>query len=60
MEPTTVTLQHKGFEYTLHVEFDQHRAAFELLYRVIKNKSHVARAVRGALKIKMIAKVPYK
>jgi hypothetical protein len=60
MEPTTITLQHHGYEYTLHVEFDQHRAAEELLERVIRNKSRVARAVKGALKITLIAKVPYK
>jgi hypothetical protein len=57
---TTITLQHEGHEYTLHVQFDQHRAALELLERVIRNKSHIARAVKGALKVKLIAKVPYK
>jgi hypothetical protein len=60
MEPTIVTLQTPGFEYTLHVEFDVHRASIELLGRVIRNKSHVAHAVSGALKVKLIAKVPLK
>lgn len=60
MESTIVTLQAKGHEYTLHVEFDVRRAAEELLHRAVRNKSHVARAVNGALKVKMIAKVPTK
>ena len=56
----TITLQHHGFEYTLGVEFDVHAAATELLERVIRNKSHVARSVKGALKISMLTKVPYR
>jgi hypothetical protein len=55
-----VTLQHRGVEYTMQVEFDPARAAEELLARAIRNKSRRSISCSGAVIVRMIAQVPTK